>query len=198
MPYGMFVSRRHFFTRFARSFVSSVTPFDRGQASDGEPPRTSEGSGDKLWLRPPGALPGAQFHATCTRCTACQEACPHGAIRRLGAEFGPDADTPAIIPHETPCYLCQDLPCIAACEPKALVGTDVRDGAMGTALIDAQKCYAMQGQPCDYCVTRCPLAGKAIVLGDRGWPVVTPEACAGCGVCAYLCPADAISIIPRR
>ena len=150
------------------------------------------------WLRPPGAVPESSFLKVCMRCTACQEACPYQSIRRLGPEFGEAAGTPAIIPEESPCYLCADMPCIAACEPLALQPLTREEVAMGTAEMRTADCYVAQGQPCDYCVTRCPLKSDAIGFNDAGLPEVREDGCCGCGVCAYLCPADAITIRPSQ
>ena len=67
---------------------------------------------------------------------------------------------------------------------------------MGLAVIDMASCYAAQGQPCDYCVVKCPLGKDAIRFDADKIPVVDPVGCTGCGVCAYLCPAPAIHIDP--
>lgn len=150
------------------------------------------------WLRPPGALPEPEFLKACTRCTDCQEACPYLAIRRLGPEFGDAVGTPAIIVEETPCYLCEDMPCIAACNDGALLATAPDQVRMGTAVLQYDLCYLSHGQPCDYCVKRCPLSDMAIAFGDNRLPVINTEGCAGCGVCAYLCPADALIIKPSK
>jgi ferredoxin-type protein NapG len=172
-----------------------ATDSDRTQSSavasnrDSQPP---------AWLRPPGALNEAAFLETCTRCTACQEVCPYQSIRRLGPEFGAAAGTPAIIPNESPCYLCADTPCISSCEPRALVLTTPPDVNMGIAVLDRQTCYLSQGQPCDYCVKCCPLRDRAIAWGADGLPDVRDQDCTGCGVCAYLCPAGALSIMPAE
>ncbi|NOX58999.1 MAG: 4Fe-4S dicluster domain-containing protein [Planctomycetes bacterium] len=69
---------------------------------------------------------------------------------------------------------------------------------MGTAVLDRDACYISQGQRCDYCVTRCPLKGEAIDFGADGIPEIDDARCAGCGVCAYLCPSDALTIIPTQ
>jgi len=148
------------------------------------------------WVRPPGALPDNDaFRTACTRCTDCIEACPYQSIRRLGPEWGADAGTPAIIPAESPCYLCDGLPCTVACGPGALRPTARRDVTMGLARIRYDACYQAQGQPCDYCVARCPLKGEAIRFDGGRRPVVSEENCTGCGVCAYLCPPNAIDIV---
>jgi ferredoxin-type protein NapG len=107
------------------------------------------------------------------------------------------ADTPAVIPLETPCYLCKDMPCIKACETGALLDLPRSEVEMGTAVINLNSCYLALGQPCDYCVERCPLKNEAIAFGPAGPPEINESSCTGCGVCAYLCPADAITIIPN-
>ncbi len=192
----MDVSRREFFTRFGRSFARSIARplIGVGERALSDAPAIAEQP--RRWLRPPGALPEAEFKETCTRCTDCQEVCPYTAIRRLGPEFGEDAGTPAIIPDESPCYMCADMPCIAACEPRALLPTAIEAVAMGTAVLEWSSCYLSQGQPCDYCVARCPLPSKAIAWDENRRPLINVDTCTGCGVCSYLCPADAIAIIP--
>lgn len=191
----MIGSRRHFFTALARMVAKTALPEPRHDAGPAAPARGQGASPQALWLRPPGALREPDFLEACTRCTDCQQACPHEAIRRLGPEFGPAGGTPAIIPTESPCYLCDDLPCIAACMPGALRPIDRRAVEMGRAKLDADACYLSQGQPCDYCVARCPLKGEAISFVLDGPPRIH-AACVGCGVCAYLCPADALAIVP--
>ncbi len=185
----MAVSRREFFTQFGRGWLQ-----------DAAPPRPSEPAVQapvpQSWLRPPGALPEAEFMSACTRCTACQEACPYDSIKRLGPEFGSQSGTPAVIPDETPCYLCTDMPCITACEPAALVPVARHEVTMGLAVLDEPACLVSQQQPCDYCLTRCPLKGEAISADERGLPVIHGDLCTGCGVCAYLCPGGALTINP--
>ncbi|MDP6152056.1 MAG: 4Fe-4S dicluster domain-containing protein [Phycisphaeraceae bacterium] len=149
-------------------------------------------------LRPPGAVDELTFLEKCTRCTDCIDACPYDAIGPLGPEFADRALTPAVDSKETPCFLCEDLPCICACSTGALVPTERKQVIMGVARITISKCYQAQGQPCDYCVTKCPLKSDAIAFNERDLPVIHEDGCAGCGFCAYLCPADAIDIQPHH
>jgi len=191
-------SRRGFFSLVGRSFATdAANVVDAIQASwaNAAPP-TAPQPPPQRWLRPPGALPESQFLSVCTRCTACQEVCPYQSIRRLGPEFVGVEGTPAIIPDESPCYLCADMPCITACEPRALLPIPRNDIRMGLAVIDESTCYVAQRQPCDYCVKRCPLRDEAIGWDESGFPRVVEDGCTGCGVCAYLCPARAIDIVP--
>ncbi len=197
----MACTRREFFSRLSRSLVSEAVDSlhaIRGRAGivdalQHAPPKVELAR----WLRPPGALPEHEFLATCTQCTDCQTACPYDAIKRLGPEFGKSAGTPAIIPSESACYLCEDMPCVSACKPLALLPIAIADVAMGTAVIDLQTCYLSQGQPCDYCVARCPVQARAIGFGEDRLPVISEDGCVGCGVCDYICPADAITIRPK-
>ncbi len=58
----------------------------------------------------------------------------------------------------------------------------------GTARLDPDRCWAVLGQPCDYCVKECPLGERALRWRD-GWPEVVAEACTGCGMCVAICTA---------
>lgn len=194
----MTFSRGQFFSQIGRKLTSNVVSACEvmGRSAAAITNRTEEPA--TTWLRPPGALEETAFLSACTQCTDCQTACPYESIRRLGPKFGPGAGTPAIIPDESPCYLCDDMPCIAACEPGALLPLERREVAMGTAVLNPEKCYVAQGQPCDYCFTRCPLKDTAIARTNSGLPVIMEGACVGCGVCAYLCPGDALWITPAQ
>ena len=196
-------SRREFFTKFGQSVAADVSASLRamrgaiGSRVAMDEPAVGRPTAQQ-WIRPPGALSEERFLSACTRCTDCQTACPYDAIRRLGPDFGDVSGTPAIIPAETPCYLCKDMPCISACEPKALLPLERNDVAMGTAVIDEADCYQAHGQPCDYCVVRCPIGSSAIAFDERRIPTVNDASCTGCGICAYLCPPSAIRIEPFR
>lgn len=197
----MMNSRRQFLTGFTRRLAQDVAGAIHGAAESlTEAARASQTQKVEFeaepFLRPPGALAEAEFIATCDRTGACLKACPYQSIRRLGPEFGEAAGgTPAIIVEESPCYLCPDMPCITACDSGALRPVERRDEVrMGVAQIDYAACYAALSQPCDYCVLRCPLGRDAIDFGEHAIPRINEKACAGCGVCAYLCPPSAIRI----
>lgn len=152
-----------------------------------------------VFLRPPGALPEPEFLAACTRCDACLIACPRESIRRAGHELGAEHEgTPVILPNEQPCWLCKDMPCIRACAPGALAPLAApRAARLGTVAIRAEACYAAQGNLCDVCAERCPVRPKAIRVAPGAAPELALELCTGCAVCAWLCPAKAIDVLPR-
>ncbi len=147
------------------------------------------------WLRPPGALDEAQFLESCTGCGECVEVCPHESIRVLA-----ENETPIIYPDEKPCYLCEDFPCIAACEPEALrpVGA-LKEINMGIAVISQRLCTA--GQGCNACVAQCPT--RAITMDFASMAIrVKEEGCVGCGICEHVCKTAndqiAIKVSPAR
>jgi ferredoxin-type protein NapG len=145
-------------------------------------------------LRPPGALAEPDFLRSCTRCGDCIEACPHDAIRLAAPRLREAAGTPVVEPHEAPCLLCEDFPCVAACEPGAL-----RDDALavlGAARVQELDCLNRLGSPCSVCVERCPVPGAISLAGTV--PQVNESLCTGCGQCQHVCPApqNAILMLP--
>ena len=152
----------------------------------------------RSFLRPPGALEESRFLAACTRCDACLIACPRESIRRAGHELGEaNEGTPVILPGAQPCWLCKDLPCIPACEPGALQPLEApRDARMGLVRIREEICFSAAGNPCDVCAERCPVRPKAVSVPFGAAPVLDETLCTGCAVCAWLCPAQAIEVLP--
>lgn len=145
-------------------------------------------------FRPPGAIEESQFLAGCTRCNDCAEACPYDAIRRAPERLVAIAGTPTIEADTSACMMCQEFPCIAACEPGVLVSSIPK--VMGTAKITEHLCLAHHGTTCTVCSERCPVAGAIQV--NRGKPTIDESTCVGCGVCRYVCPApeNAILLMP--
>lgn len=145
-------------------------------------------------FRPPGAVEEQQFLAGCTRCNDCADACPQQAIRPLPERFGSIAGTPTIIAESSACLVCEDFPCVTACPTGVL---DLRvPTLMGTAKITEHLCLAHHGTFCSVCRERCPVPGAIEV--SAGKPSVDEQACVGCGVCRYVCPApeNAILLMP--
>ena len=147
-------------------------------------------------VRPPGAVDEPTFLARCTRCGQCARACPHDAIQSAPERFGRAAGTPWIDAFRTPCHMCEDFPCVEACEPRALVLEQA--GPIGTAQVRALDCLNRLGSPCSTCIEHCPVP-DALVL-RQGIPVVEPALCTGCGLCAHACPAPdkAILLVPAE
>jgi ferredoxin-type protein NapG len=162
-------------------------------------------------LRPPGAKPEADFLASCIKCGQCVEACPFETLALATVQREGATGVPHFEPRENPCYMCEDVPCIAACPTEALdEGIEIDEARMGLAvLIDHENCLAFQGLRCEVCYRVCPLMGEAIRLetklqertGEHACflPVVDSERCTGCGCCENACILEraAIVVLPR-
>lgn len=181
------VGRRDFISQGLKSFFQPLA----AALSD---PTSDEGSGP---LRPPGALEESAFGLICRRCGACVRSCPYRAIKVMGERAGGYLGTPYIDPGTGPCYWCME--CVKVCPSGALTSDQGETLSIGLAVIDYDRCLTGFGKPCDYCVERCPQKGVAMAFVD-GRPVVSKEACTGCGICAHLCPTtpSAVAIRTRR
>jgi ferredoxin-type protein NapG len=144
--------------------------------------------------RPPHAINELAFVAQCTRCDACVDSCPPGAIAHAPESAGKAAQTPIIKPLEAPCVMCADTPCVTACQGDGSgVLTLQVSPRMGVARLLKPRCLAHNGHPCSDCVSACPVPG-AIEL-RAGTPRVNTNICTGCGACAHACPVPATVII---
>ena len=103
-------SRRHFFSKVLKK---------TGGITINEVERQAEKVA-RRYVRPPGASTELDFLSHCTRCGECIPACPHGTIFPLGAHTGVAVNTPALDLINKACHLCDDFPCISACETDAL------------------------------------------------------------------------------
>jgi len=167
-----------------------------------------------LAIRPPGALPEAEFLAACTKCGLCVQDCPYNILKL--AEFGSDdvaTGTPYFTARTGPCEMCEDIPCVPVCPTGALSHglTNIEDSRMGLAvLVDQESCIAFLGLRCEVCFNICPLRDKAIKIKRRPnlrsghhalfIPVVHSDACTGCGLCEKACILEesAIKVLPNR
>lgn len=162
-------------------------------------------------IRPPGALPEADFLGACIRCGLCVRDCPYDTLKlsELGEEVA--TGTPYFVARDVPCEMCDDIPCVQACPTGALdhTLTDIDDARMGLAvLVDQETCIAFQGLRCEVCYNVCPVRGKAITLemrhNDRSGkhalfiPEVHSSDCTGCGKCEQACVMEqaAIKVMP--
>ncbi len=157
------------------------------------------------WLRPPFAREELDFLLACTRCDECIEACPHEVLFKLPARWGlKAAGTPAMDLLNRGCHLCEDWPCVAACEPNALMMAVAQkapeeapeEGATPSApmpklarvTIDTNTCLPYLGPECGACSDSCPVPGALQWNGTK--PVIDQNACTGCALCREACIAD--------
>lgn len=146
-------------------------------------------------VRPPGAGSESRFLSLCIRCGQCLQVCPHESLKLISG-FGRARHTPALFPESKPCELC--MKCGDACPTGAIAkGIEKEKAAMGKAYILTRACHNYTNGPmCWTCYDRCPLRGQAMSLAGGITPAVG-SACVGCGVCAYVCPQNAVVIVPN-
>lgn len=158
---------------------------------------------NRRFLRPPGALPEADFLRQCIGCFKCATACPNDCISMASFEFGAThVHTPVINPRSRGCILC--MRCTEVCPTGALteIKRDIevvsKTVKMGTAQIDKNLCYSFFGRTCGVCYRACPLPGKAMTIGLYEQPTVHPEFCVGCGLCEQSCihMPQAVRVLP--
>ena len=173
-PYG----RRDFLKDSVVSVAKAAQEFAKQQAVVPEQPAPPPVRTD--WLRPPGAVEEALFLERCTQCGDCAKVCPFGSIT-----FHPQNGTPVIFADQMPCYLCEDVPCFAACATEGLFPGEGRAGIrMGLAAVSHRVCTA--GQGCHACASKCPTDALSMDF-DTQRLVVTTERCVGCGLCEHVC-----------
>jgi ferredoxin-type protein NapG len=148
------------------------------------------------WLRPPFAAEELKFLLACTRCDKCIEACPYDVLFKLPARLGPQvAGTPAMDLLNRGCHMCQDWPCVAACEPDALKlpeqgeGKLPAPGKLAVVQIDQKTCLPYSGPECGACADSCPVPGALVWEGGLR-PVINQEICTGCALCREACIVD--------
>ena len=193
------VSRRDFFRlRFGGGSVessSAVKPMAQLKASSADRPASSCRNVIPV-IRPPGAINEPDFLDRCTSCGDCLRACPHDAIQSAPSRFRLAAGTPIINATTSPCRMCDDTPCISACQTEALASSP-GIYPIGEARISTFDCIAHQTGFCTVCSEQCPVEGAIEIVDNR--PHILRDRCTGCGVCHYVCPAphNAIIIMPR-
>lgn len=197
------ISRRKFIQTCALGLVIEGTIGWR--ALQGKPPLLPSDA-----IRPPGALPEAQFNAACIRCGLCAQACPFDTLRLAEMDMPLSPGTPYFHARHIPCAMCTEIPCLQACPAGALSPelTDINHARMGTAVLSHPgQCNSYNGASfCNSCYRACPLKGTAIILkhgrtpmNGMFTPTVDANLCTGCGQCEKACIAlDAAITVAAR
>ncbi|HNV70094.1 MAG TPA: 4Fe-4S binding protein [Candidatus Ozemobacteraceae bacterium] len=157
-------------------------------------------------LRPPGAVPEADFLQRCLRCLACVRVCHTngGCLQPAdGSSRLLDRWTPVAVMRlgycEHNCNLCGQVCPTGAILPLSL--KDKQENAMGLAVFDRNVCIPhARAEDCLVCEEHCPIGDKAIRFDQREvrapdgstrlvkLPYVVKDKCIGCGICEAKCP----------
>ena len=138
-------------------------------------------------LRPPWAGDESRFVATCTRCSACANACPTRVIV-AGAGAYPTLDF-----RRGECTLCGK--CVTACADGALQQTTGETPWQQYPHV-ATHCLAHGNVECRVCAENCERGAIRFRprLGGVALPEVDAAACNGCGACVAPCPVGALNV----
>lgn len=159
------------------------------------------------WIRPPYAKTELDFLLACSRCGDCLPACPHHTVFALPARLGAQvAGTPALDLLVNACHLCEDWPCVQACETGALsfpaCEEDAPDEAvqekpplpvLARARIDTHSCLPYRGPECGACEASCPVPGALVFELAR--PRIDETLCTGCALCRQACVTEPKSVL---
>ena len=151
-------------------------------------------------IRPPGALPEADFLRTCIRCGECMKSCITNTLQPcfwdsgLAGLWTPKMDL-RFAPCEQDCNVCGKV-----CPTQAIRSLPLEEktnAKVGTAVLRKEMCLVWaQDKLCLICDEICPY--NAIVFrtvdGYRR-PFVIASRCNGCGFCEQRCPVEGDSAI---
>jgi len=167
----------------------------------------SKNAGDRM-IRPPGALPEAEFADKCIRCQMCVRICSsNGACLQPDQIHNGLSDLWLPVANmrdgycEYNCNLCGEVCPTEAIRPLRL--EEKQKTSIGLAIFDKNRCipYA-RNEDCIVCEEHCPTPVKAIrfdlkayILADGSsrmvkYPYVDKSLCIGCGICGNKCPVE--------
>ena len=150
-------------------------------------------------LRPPGALPEADFLNVCIACQECIRVCPTHALQAAFLQTGLSGmGMPVLVPRLGGCSLgmsCSQL-CQQVCPVDAIKPVNQPELKIGTAHVDHSACLAWdQGAKCLVCVEACQYHAA---IPYQGRVTIDVDKCVGCGFCESGCPVpgSAIHVFP--
>ena len=156
--------------------------------------------GKRPLIRPPGALPEAEFLRTCIRCGECMKSCVTNTLQPCLWEWGlAGLWTPKPVPRLAACEPNCNV-CGKVCPTQAIRSLTLEEknhAKLGTAILRKESCLVWsQNKQCLICDEICPY--NAIVFrpvdGYRR-PFVIASRCNGCGYCELRCPVKGESAI---
>ncbi|WP_027856696.1 ferredoxin-type protein NapF [Marinobacterium jannaschii] len=152
----------------------------KGRLRPGSSPQTQP-------IRMPWLIAEDAFTDRCTRCQACQQACPEQIIIRA------DGGYPELDFQRGECTFCRA--CADSC-PEPLFRDAGEAPWQQIASMSETLCLAHNNVMCRSCEDSCepqaisfrPQAGRV------ARPLIDPDLCNGCGACVSSCPQQAITL----
>lgn len=142
---------------------------------------------DRKPVLPPGAGMRSAFALKCAACQLCVANCPGGCLKpsvRLGSFGQPELD----FRHGSCIATC--VKCGEICPEGAIAHLQPerrRHVHVGRAVWKKDLCIrTTEKVPCTACERKCPVQAIHVV---KGFPVVDPDTCIGCGACEHVCPS---------
>lgn len=194
------MDRRAFFSRGSKKVAEAATKLlDKKIQADAA-----------HWIRPPFAIDEINFLLSCSRCDQCIKACPQQIIFPLPARSGVQVfNTPAMDLLNKSCQLCEDWPCVSACESDALIIPIVKAKQkkkkhkkkkkekkiwpkIANVFINTKTCMPYNGPECGACRI-CPVPNAMLWKNEK--PMIDNQICTGCGQCLEACIMQPKAII---
>lgn len=138
-------------------------------------------------LRPPPALPEAEFLTLCDGCAKCFDGCPTHIL------VADDEGRVRLDPTAGMCTFCGS--CADVCPTGALDQSRARPWTARAEI--RARCLSFNGITCRACEEACDeraIRFKLMTEG-RSLPLVDETGCTGCGACAQICPNQSIDLV---
>ncbi len=153
-------------------------------------------------IRPPGAIPEAEFLNRCVRCGACMKACPTNTLQPVWLKAGIEGIfSPIMVPRLAACGIYCNV-CGQVCPTGAIRSlslTEKNYAKVGTAWIERRHCLVWeQDKKCLVCDEVCPynaVSFRPVADRKNAVPFVIAQRCTGCGWCESKCPVEGASAI---
>jgi len=157
---------------------------------------------EKSYLRPPGSIAESGFNTLCLRCGSCIKSCPTGILKH---HMDPSQVLFWMVPEVsfTEAYCLEHCnTCSRVCPSGAITLFSKEAKArmfIGLAEIDLHNCLLTKNKECDRCKAACPFDAIKIEPAEGAFhmqPVVSRDACVGCGACVVICPPRVVEVLP--